>query len=183
LVSFLPAFASAIFAALTVRLLDDITDAESDAALRRRNLAASNMPGAAAYMVLAMVVAVALQPRVAVGVVGSSYALGMAFGTARRLPSRLTTVEEIIAVLMVALLFCGWRVAGAALGAVLTMQLIDDAVDLKLDVDTRNLVRLLSRGGSVIVGLLALTAGMFASTAVAWACLLGGGIVWAACGR
>lgn len=141
-----------IFAALSIKLVDDYLDQDIDT----KNFATILGNGTAVYALLFYAFAAAINSNVSLGLFLASYALGMFNDLKSIFPSRLSGWQEIIIVIAIGAYFLTFKDIFFYLTFVLVVQLVDDLIDIKQDASAghRNLVYKLGMLESVVICIL-----------------------------
>lgn len=123
-INLLPSFGAILFTAVAVKWLDDFIDGESYT---------ESFRAGAAYSLTAILLAAALEFSLTFALFAACYIIGMFNSLKMRLPSGLPSWAESVIALILAIIFSGFKQVCWALLIIISVQLIDDIMDYKLD--------------------------------------------------
>ncbi|HEY3425606.1 MAG TPA: hypothetical protein VGL27_12475 [Negativicutes bacterium] len=124
---------SVICCAAAVKLADDYLDSDLDRHSAQFNWANVLGPGVMLYAMLFIVFAASINAPVSMSLFLGSYIIGMFQGMKERYPSRLNGFQESVLVFILGTIFWGWKLMLFAVMFVLSVQLIDDCIDIHID--------------------------------------------------
>jgi hypothetical protein len=122
---------SVIFCAIAIKLADDFLDQDIDK--NQNNFSKILENGIMLYGMLAMVIAVSFNASISIPLFLSSYIIGMFHDLKNPFPSHLSGLQESIIVLIIGVLFWGLEAMMFSIVFVMSVQLLDDYIDVKTD--------------------------------------------------
>lgn len=125
--------ASVLAAGVAIKLMDDFLDGAGDRRAGTVTVAARIGAGVLPYCLLALTVALLVEPRVAGALFLGAYAIGMAHDLDRRLPTGLRGWQESLLAAGISVIGAGWAVATAGVATMLFVQCVDDLADSEDD--------------------------------------------------
>jgi len=120
-------------AGLTIKMMDDWLDVEYDQCVGKHTLAIQLGRACLPYTLLCMGIAMALAPEVALALFLTAYAVGMGHDLREKMPTHLPGWVESLFVMGIAIWCSGLALAGWALFVMVTIQVLDDIMDLQQD--------------------------------------------------
>lgn len=150
--------ASVLAAGVAIKLMDDFLDGAGDRRAGTVTVAARIGAGVLPYCLLALTVALLLEPQVTGALFLGAYAIGMAHDLDRRLPTGLKGWQESLLAAGIAVVGAGWAMATAAIASMLFVQCVDDMADAPGDHvrGQANLVNALGRVETTFVAMASL---------------------------
>lgn len=130
---FLASCTSVVCCAAAVKLADDFLDKEIDTRSGQYNWALPLGNGALFYAILCLIAAAGLNSKVSLPLFLASYIVGMFNGFDHVFPSKLTGLEESLAVLVLGICLFGLGSMLFSLSFILAIQLFDDCLDIHRD--------------------------------------------------
>lgn len=128
---FLSIASSVIFCAIAIKFADDFLDQEIDN--NHHNFAIMLGNGIMLYGMLSMAIAVSINTSISISLFLSSYIIGMFHDLKNSFPSQLKGWQESLIVFIIGMYFCGWRSVSFSILFVLSIQLLDDYIDVYTD--------------------------------------------------
>jgi hypothetical protein len=122
---------SVIFCAITIKLADDFLDQDIDT--NDNNFAKILGNGSMLYGLLSMAFAVSLNPSISITLFLGSYIIGMFHDLKHYFPSHLNGLQESTLVLIIGIVFWGWKTMIFSLLFIFSVQLLDDYIDDYID--------------------------------------------------
>ncbi|HHU92585.1 MAG TPA: hypothetical protein GXZ20_05560 [Halanaerobiaceae bacterium] len=140
---------------LVIKMMDDYIDKEIDLLKGQWNLSLIFKNAILPYALLLLIFSLYFNFSEAVTIFAASYFLGMASELKETLPSGLMAWQEGIILLILITYITSVQESLAAILIVITIQLIDDFLDLKKDkyIDNRNLVNKLGKFNASLITL------------------------------
>lgn len=117
----------------TIKLVDDVLDADVDICLGQRTLAAKLRRSALPYCLVLVLLAAAANLQLTIAAYLGSYAVGMFAHLRERLPTHLPAYVETIAAVALMTVLTDWRTALWAIAIMCVIDWLDDVVDAVRD--------------------------------------------------
>ena len=154
--SLLQNFAAIILVAIVIKLMDDYLDQAIDKEVGVISFASTLREGIIPYTLLFFSLAVILSPSPSLALFFASYIIGMFGDFKRPLSFGLKGYHESLFILMVSFFAVGWKTTLWAIILIMSIQIIDDYIDLKHDSNrsSNNLVIKLGKVESALLLLL-----------------------------
>ncbi|MDB5083668.1 MAG: hypothetical protein JWN30_554 [Bacilli bacterium] len=118
---------------ITIKLMDDWLDQEFDECVGKKTVARKLGKSALPYSLLLAVLSAVVNPPLAISLFLASYSVGMAFQFTDRMPTGLPGYGEAAISFVVGCCLIGVPLMGWGIVMMLTVQLLDDILDSKLD--------------------------------------------------
>jgi len=124
---------SVVCCSVAVKLTDDYLDQDIDTAVHSINWAQRLGPGTMVYAMLFLALSASLNASVSLSLFFSCYVVGMFNDMSRVFPSKLTGYQESLLLFVLGVMIFGWQVMTFSFLFILSVQLIDDILDIHLD--------------------------------------------------
>ena len=170
---FMSTTCSVIFCAIAIKLADDFLDQDMDKS--EYNFTNKLGRGSMLYGMLSMAFAASLNASISVSLFFACYIIGMFHDLKCYFPSHLNGFEESILVFLLGVFFWGWQIMLFSIFFVISIQLLDDYIDVYSDqlIGHRNWAHRLGRVECFLLFLLNLLAAWLTDEHLFPAVLLG----------